>query len=185
MPVVAQRPSRRARQSPTDAGALWGLVALLFALPTAAFAQRDSERALPIDSLETGARIRVWIGSATSKRWQAGTYVDSDAESLRFDRTDALAVQGRVVVPRDSVVRLDTYRPTARRGAMWGCGIGGGLLAIVGAGARDPDSPGIGTRLAVLGFGVGCALGGTVGLAIGSFRTWRPVAWPMSRVGAP
>ena len=186
MPSVALRPWWRGRRSRTDAVALGCLLALVVcALPSAALAQSGPERALPIDSLEAGTRIRVWIGTATSQRWQAGTYVESDADSLRFDRTDAVARQGRVAVSSDSVVRLEAYRPTAVRGAAWGCGIGGGLLAIVGGGVRDPDSPGIGSRLAVLGFGVGCALGGTVGLVIGSFRTWRLVGWPTSRAAAP
>lgn len=91
------------------------------------------------------------------------------------------------VLDTDSIVRIDrgTVLRTERRvdvsvgkTMLAGCLAVGGILALAGSQAHDPDSPGIETVVAVFGGLFGCALGALGGVAISSVRernSWEEV----------
>lgn len=143
---------------------------LLAARATAAAplpAQADS-------SLAPGARVRVWVGPASAPEWRVGRLVALTSDSLVVERTDVLG-HPRLALPLDSVRRLEVHSGGRARAAGIGCLAGGAAGGFLGASVSDPDSPGIGARFAVVGAGLGCAIGLLVGTAMGVGREWQVV----------
>jgi hypothetical protein len=92
---------------------------------------------------------------------------------LRAEETDSI-----LTFDRSSVVRVETQRPSSiQKAALIGCLFLGGAFALAGAGIHDPDSPGIENIAAVVGFVVGCGVGGGVSalLSIWSGSRWQEI----------
>jgi hypothetical protein len=86
----------------------------------------------------------------------------------------------RVAISRRAVVRVERQLPhtSIQKAALVGCLAFGGVLGLAGSQERDPDSPGIEKAFAVLGFGLGCAVGGLGGMGVGlleSRQSWTEV----------
>jgi metallo-beta-lactamase class B len=98
---------------------------------------------------------------------------------------DSLAIRvlddgSLIAVKRSDVVRIERRRrhTSVQKAALIGCLTFGGVLGLAGSQAHDPDSPGLENALAVVGFGLGCALGGLGGAGVGlleSRASWTEV----------
>jgi len=102
------------------------------------------------------------------------TSVAPDSLVLRVADTDSI-----VSIARSTVLRIERrVEVSVGKAMLAGCVVVGGILALAGSQAHDPDSPGIETVVAVVGGLFGCLLGALGGFAISSLserNSWEDV----------
>jgi hypothetical protein len=100
------------------------------------------------------------------------TSVTGDSLGIRVFESGSV-----VAIDRRTLVRMDRQRPqtSVAKAATVGCLTFGGVLGLAGSQAHDPDSPGIETALTVVGFALGCAVGGAGGAGLGLLE--RRASW--------
>jgi hypothetical protein len=150
---------------------LSGLVSLFLAADHPRLVAQAAPAAPPVP---VGAQVRV----ASPVYSGIGTVVRVDQDSLQ------LVIEGLetpISIPAASVTRLERRRPAtagerARRGAMWGVGILGGLGMLMYATADLREGDPTFTEWALLSTGSGALWGGVVGLVIPQSRwDWVPL----------
>lgn len=121
--------------------------------------------------------VRLTLRDGAGERRLRGllTAVTADTLVLRIFESGVLAR-----IDRRTVVRVERQRPhtSIARAAAVGCLSLGGVLGLAGSQAHDPDSPGIEKALTVVGFALGCGLGGLGGAGVGlleSHASWTEV----------
>ena len=120
--------------------------------------------------------VRVTIRDSTVGHSLLGhlTSVARDTLALRVVDGDFV-----VRIDRSNVMRIERRVDVSVRSAVvTGCLVVGGILGLAGSQAHDPDSPGIGNYLAVLGSVFGCAVGALGGVVLSSLRehyTWEEI----------
>ena len=89
--------------------------------------------------------------------------VTADSLTLRVDEGDFVAT-----IDRHTIVHIEKQRGVVSigRAAAIGCLFLGGVFALIGSQAHDPDSPGIENAFAIWGFGIGCLFGAGGGILL-------------------
>jgi hypothetical protein len=119
--------------------------------------------------------VRVTVRDSVREQRIIGMLLTATSKSLvlRAEDTDSI-----LTFERANVVRVE-IQPSLSIGkaALAGCLFLGGALALAGSGVHDPDSPGIERIAALLGFVVGCGVGGGAGalLTIWSGSRWQEI----------
>lgn len=156
----------------------WSPLVLLLSF----FAPMGVAAQAPFQEPAAGARIR--LHDQAGRSWE-GTWVRRDADSVYLAvigsvRPDTLAFQ------RDAIARLERVvgtRSQARKGALIGGGIGGGVMLLLGiaasAGSDTWVDPGTGdvAALTVTGAAVGALTGALIG-AVSHAPVWEQFELP-------
>jgi hypothetical protein len=97
--------------------------------------------------------------------------VGRESLTIRVEKGDSI-----LTIDRRAILRVERGRRAwpFRTAITIGCLTFGSTLALLGSQVRDPDSPGIERAVAIVGFGLGCALGA----ASGALAAWvKPRVW--------
>ena len=114
------------------------------------------------------------VTAAGDVRWDGDLeWLTPDSLGLRVREADTIAV-----FPRTLIGSVERERPVHQgQAAGVGCFTGGIALGVLGlVGGRDPDSPGLETKVGAFGAVVGCGLGAVGGLLVAATHrdTWDP-----------
>ena len=125
----------------------------------------------------------VTVTAAGDVRWEGDLeWLTPDSLGLRVRDADTIAVFSRTLIGS-----VERERPVHEgQAAGVGCLTGGIALGLLGlVGTRDPDSPGLETKVGAFGAVVGCGLGAVGGLLISATHhdTWDPCSLPDSIPG--
>jgi hypothetical protein len=160
------------------------LTRVLFAVVLCICAARTATAQFPSD-VQAGARVRVWVPESSRqsegpnrRQLLRGSVESVDASTVRVRIPGT--VGSPLSIPRSSVRRLDVSRGVSRAASMVERAVGLGLAtAITFAVFNNPDrQDGVNFRTDWEAFGVGAALGGTVGAVVGliwPYERWRRV----------
>lgn len=133
-----------------------------------------------IDARHIGARARVWTTPATGEPI-VGVLRRVDDSVLSVETNGG----GLHLVPLAEVHSLEIWTPSRRKTARWaliGAAVGGGGLALLGAGASDNDSErAYGASYGLIFGTVGGALAGGLGGALTRTGGWTAVTLPPAK----